>query len=45
MQYTKPEMNLLGDAASLIQAQKVAQQNAEGLKNAVEIGSAYEPEE
>lgn len=45
MRYTKPEMNLLGDAASLIQAQKVSQPHAEGLKNAAEIGSAYEPEE
>jgi hypothetical protein len=45
MKYAKPEMNLVGNAASLIQAQKVADPIAEGLKHEQEIQSAYEPEE
>lgn len=45
MKYAKPEVNLLGDATRLIQAQKAPQQNAEGSLNKVEIGAAYEPEE
>jgi hypothetical protein len=45
MTYAKPEVNLLGDATRLVQGQKVPQQNAEGLRNHVEIGPAYEPEE
>jgi hypothetical protein len=45
MKYAKPEVNLLGDAACLVQGSKFPQQNAEGAKNHVEIGPAYEPEE
>ena len=45
MTYAKPEVNLLGDATRLVQAQKAPQQNAEGSLNKVEIGAAYEPEE
>lgn len=45
MKYAKPEVNLLGDAARLIQAQKVANPSFEGLKHAEEIQAAYEPEE
>lgn len=45
MKYAKPEVSLLGDAASQIQAQKVASPLAEGLKHEQEIQSAYDPEE
>ncbi len=45
MNYSKPELTLLGEAACLVRRSKQDQLNAEAPLNKVEIGTAYEPEE